>query len=316
MILELAFLVLGLAGLWLGADFAVRGAIGISRYLKISGLFIGLTVMSIGTSIPEIAVSVAGGLDRLVGLETSAIVIGNKIGSCLNQITLIMGIVGLFGILCMTRREWRRDGAMLLASIGIFFLAAMDGFVSVLDGWFLIAIYMAYLFLLFKDERIHEKVRKRKKRRVSIMWDVLDLVAGLIVVMFASTIVVESGVGLANIFHTSGGLIGILIVGLGTGLPELSVSLSAIRKRECGLSVGNLIGSNITDILFSLGSGAIIAGFLVESRFLIFDLPILALISITVLLLFRRGYRLHRHESALLILIYLAYIAARLGMFF
>ncbi len=315
MLAELAFLVLGLAGLWLGADLAVKGAIGISRYLRIGGLFIGLTIMSIGTSIPEIAVSISGGLDRLAGLETSGLVIGNKIGSCMNQITLIMGIVGLFGLLCMTKREWRRDGAMLLASIGIFFLAGMDGFISVLEGWFLIAIYLAYLIFLFKDERLREKVRRRRTE-MQVIWDVLDLVAGLVVVMFASTIIIDSGVSLAGQLHTSGILIGIFIVGLGTGLPELSVSLTAIRKRECGLSVGNLVGSNITDILFSLGAGAVFAGFLVEPSVLYFDLPALFLMSLLVLGFFGQTFKLRKQKAGILILVYVFYFALKMGMLF
>ena len=315
MLLELTLLILGLVGLWLGADFAVKGAMGIANYLKISGLFIGLTIMSIGTSIPEIAVSIAGGLDRLVGIETSGIVIGNKIGSCMNQITLIMGIVGLFGVLCMTKKEWRREGAMLLASIGIFFLAGMDGFISVLDGWFLIAIYITYFIFLFKDEKIHEKIRRRRTE-MQVTWDVVDLIAGMIVVLFAATLIVDNAVFLAGELAISGTLIGIFIVGLGTGLPELSVSLSAIRKKAYGMSVGNLIGSNITDILFSLGIGAIFAGFLVEPSVLYFDIPALFLMSLLVLFLFGRTFKLKKKKAGILILVYVFYFALKMGMLF
>lgn len=315
MMLELVFLLLGLVGLWFGADMAVKGAIGISRYLRVGGLFIGLTVMSIGTSIPEIAVSIAGGMDRLAGLETSGLVIGNKIGSCLNQITLIMGLVGLFGLLCMTKREWRRDGAMLMASIGIFFLAGMDGFISALDGWFLIAIYMTYFLFLFKDEKLREKIRRRRTE-LQAAWDVLDLAGGLVVVLFASSIIIDSGMSLAGQLQTSGMLIGIFIVGLGTGLPELSVSLTAIRKKECGMSVGNLIGSNITDMLFSLGVGAVFAGFLVEPSVLYFDIPVLMLVSALMLAFFGQTYKLKRQKAAMLLLVYVFYTAIKLGMLF
>lgn len=308
---EFLLLIMGIAGLWIGAESVVHGSAHIARFLRVSPLLIGLTVVSIGTSLPEIAVSIAGGLERLTGIETSGIVVGNALGSCLNQITIILGIVGLFGVLLITKRELVRDGLMLLGSIAFFFLVSWDGMITRLEGAIMIIIYLIYFINLFREERTKEK----RREPTHILADVIALAAGLIIIIISSRLTVDNGVALAQAWGIRESLIGILIIGLGTGLPELAVSLSAVRHKAIGIAVGNLIGSNICDLLFSLGLGTVISGFIVGKNLLKFDIIYMFGAALFILILFRRKMRLKKREAMLLILVYIVYLGLKLKGF-
>jgi cation:H+ antiporter len=309
---ELMLLIIGLAGLWLGAELVVRGSQNLARFFKISELVIGLTIVSIGTSLPEIAVSVSGGLGRLAGIETSGIVVGNALGSCMNQITIILGIAGLFGALLITKRGLLRDGLMLLVSIVLFFIVSYDLKITRFEGFILIVVYGLYFLNLLREEKLYEKIRRPE---LHLLWDIVSLVAGLFFVIYASKMVVNNGVSLAGIWGVKESLIGILIIGLGTGLPELAVSISALWKKSTGIAVGNLIGSNICDLLLSLGLGTVISGFAVGAGLLNFDIIFMFFTALAVLFLFRTGKRLSKMEAIMLIVIYVVYLGLKLQGF-
>jgi len=313
MITEIIWLILGLIGLWLGSEFAVRGAQNIAAHLNISAGFIGLTILSIGTSVPEMAVSIAGGIDRLGGIDASGLVVGNVIGSAANLLTIILGIVGMVGTLAVQRRILAREDFMLISSIVLVGVLGADGFFSRIDGIILITIYLCYLFVLTRQEKKH--TRGKPTPRMHPWLDASFLAGGLLLVAFASNVVVKNGILLADVWGVSQTFIGIFVVGLGTGLPELAVSLAALRKGEVEMSVANLIGSNICDLLFSLGVGTVITGFAVPARVLVYDIPALLVISGTVLLLFRSGLKLTKRESASLIGLYFFYLGLRLYLF-
>jgi len=306
---ELLLLIIGLAGLWLGAELVVRGSQNLARFFKISELVIGLTVVSIGTSLPEIAVSISGGLERAAGIETSGIVVGNALGSCLNQITIILGIAGLFGALLITKRELLRDGLMLVGSIVLFFIVAYDMKITKFEGIILIVVYGIYFINLLREEKLYEKIRRPE---LHLTWDLVSLGAGLFFVIYSSKMVVLNGVSLASLWGVKESLIGILIIGLGTGLPELAVSLSALWKKSTGIAVGNLIGSNICDLLLSLGLGTVISGFVVGEGLLKFDIIFMFFTALAVLFLFKSGQRLTRREAVMLIIIYVVYLGLKL----
>jgi cation:H+ antiporter len=202
---------------------------------------------------------------------------------------------------------------MLLGSIVLLGVMGYDGVFSVFDGYVLITIYLIYLFDLFRQEKLYQKIKKRAPLHLAL--DVLSLVGGLLLVAYSSVYVVRNGIALAEAWGVTQTFVGIFIVGLGTGLPELAVSIAAIRKKEVEMSVGNLIGSNICDLMFSLGIGTIITGFLAPERILIYDIPALLIISLAVLFLFRRGMRLTKTEGIILIMLYVAYLGLRLYLF-
>jgi cation:H+ antiporter len=312
--IELILLIVGLIGLWLGSELAINGAKNIAEHFKISAGFIGLTILSIGTSVPEIALSAAGGIDRLYGLETSGIVVGNTMGSAANLLTIILGFVGLFGALWITRKSLLREGIMLIGSIIVLAIMGYDGTLTVFEGYVLIAIYLLYMFDLTRQEKLYTKVKGRPPE-MHLALDLLRLVGGFLLVAYASGHVVRSGIRLAESWGVTQTFVGIFVIGLGTGLPELAVSIAALRKRQVTMSVANLIGSNICDLLFALGAGTIISGFIFPVNVLLYDLPALMVISLAVLFLFRRGYRLAKKESIALILLYFAYLGIRLWLF-
>lgn len=310
---EIVLLILGLGGLWLGAELVVKGSHNIANFFKISELFIGLTIVSIGTSLPEIAVSITGGIQRLRGIETSGLVVGNALGSYFNQISLILGIICILGgVLVITKRELRREGLMLLASIAIFFIFAFDGVLTKFEGAVMVIIYLLYFLSLLREEKIYEKIRRPQ---LHLLWDSTSIIAGLLIITYASKTVILNGVLLAHTWGLKESLIGILLIGLGTGLPELAVSITAIIRKSTAIAIGNLIGSNITDLMFSLGLGTAISGFIIDKRLLFFDIPVLFGTALLVILLFLKGKRLKRKQAVILIAIYIIYLILKLKGF-
>tara|TARA_Y100000310_G_scaffold343603_1_gene452040 strand:- start:1172 stop:2116 length:945 start_codon:yes stop_codon:yes gene_type:complete len=304
MIEELIFLVLGLAGLWIGADFLIKGSKNIAEHFGISHFLIGLAFISIGTSIPEIAVSIAGGLERLAGLETSGIVVGNKIGSALSQITLLFGILAFLVPLRIKKEVVFKQGGFLIASVLLVFALASDGFLSPLDGFIALGAYFCYYVYLWSNHIQHKKGRPITLR---LLENIVYAITGIGLVLLTSNIVVKNGISFAESLGVSQSLVGILLIGLGTGLPELSVALASFKHKAMGISIGDLIGSNICDLLLALGAGTIISGFLVEPSILWFDLPVLlAFCVITLSFLYRKG-KISKLEGAILISLFVAY---------
>ncbi|MCW3986500.1 MAG: calcium/sodium antiporter [Candidatus Bathyarchaeota archaeon] len=320
MILPLILLMLGLVGLFLGSQLAVRGFENIARHFGLSHLFIGLTIVAIGTSLPEIAVSVVGAIDILAGAEMSAvsgIVVGNKIGSYLNQLTIIMGIVGLAGLMSITKRELKREGTMLILSIILFSLVALDLKITPLEGVVVTLAYLLYFIYLVKQEAPSKSTPKVEKEKPEMhrVKDLLMILIGMGILILAAEFVVEGSVQLAELWHVPPSVAGLLIVGLGTGLPELTLDITALRRGAAGIAVGDMIGSNICDILFSLGAGAMISGFTVEPVLLLFDTPFMFLVAFLVIGLFLRNMRLERKEALVLILVYVSYVLLKLTFF-
>ena len=315
-----AFLLLGIVGLFLGSQLAIRGFENIAQRFRVSHLFIGLTVVAIGTSLPEIGVSVVGAIDILAGLDISAvsgIVVGNTIGSFLNQLTIIMGLVGLTGLMSITKRELKREGIMLVLSIILFSLVALDLKITPLEGVVITLAYLMYFIYLVKQEAPFKSSSKveEEKPKIRLVKELLIILAGMGVLLVASEFVVEGGVHLAEILSIPTSVTGLLIVGLGTGLPELTIAIAALRRGSAGIAVGDMIGSNICDILLSLGAGTMISGFAVEPVLLLFDTPFMFLVAFLVIGLFLRNMRLDRKEALVLVLVYVSYVILKL-MFF
>ncbi|RJQ22556.1 sodium:calcium antiporter [Candidatus Woesearchaeota archaeon] len=311
---ELFFLLFGLVGLWLGADLGIRGAKNIAAHFRISQTFIGLTILSIGTSIPEIALAVTGGIDRAAGLETSGIVVGNVIGSAANLFTILLGLVGLFGTLQLKRKNFAREAVTLIGALLVLAVMFFDGRLTVFEGYTLIILYTLYLAQLSREENLHEKFTGRKPQ-LHLGKDLVNLIGGLMLIGFTSELVVQNGIMLAAAWGVTQTFVGIFVVGLGTGLPEVAVSLVALRKRQHDLSLSNLIGSNLCDLLLALGLGTAIAGFSVPRNLLIYDLPALTVITLTVLLLCKYQKTLSKTASIGLISLYVAYLGIRLSLF-
>jgi len=309
---EFILLTLGVLGLWSGSSIAVEYGKKIADSLGVSTLIVGLTVTSIGTSLGEITTNIVAGYHRLQGIETSGIAIGTVIGSNLSLITFVLGFCGLFTVYYLERKKssMRRDWYMLFLAIVLMFLFALDDRkIDAVEGAALIMVYLGYIFLLFKQEKVFSKVADgtNGNHKLILFFDLALVFFGVIGVIYSANLVIDNGVFIANVFSINEELIG-LLVGFGTSLPELTISLQSIFKGLHGLSIGNLIGGGITDPLLSLGSGAVIAPVFFTDMELSFDMPFLFVSTLVAWLFFMRGGRLDRAEASILIGMYVAFV--------
>jgi cation:H+ antiporter len=315
--------IIGLLGLWAGADVVTKGSLGIARRLGLSETFIGMTILALGTDLPEVIVSVTGAIEQKAGIETSGLVIGNIIGSTMGQIALVLGIAGVLKVLEINKQEIFTNGSIMIASALAFLLLAQDGFLSPTDGLFLLTGFILYLAILGSNERKMSKLVKKHKKKQKIlkrdqhpMWYFLtELIVGLVVIATTSHLVITEGLVIAEMLNVSQVLVGIIMIGVGTSLPELVVSINAILKGSSGLSVGNLIGSNIVDILLALGLSATIGGWKVPHSITTFDLPFLMVTSVIIILFLLTQKKLERKESFLILALYGGYIMLKLQGF-
>ena len=308
---EIFLILFGLTGLWLGTELVIKGAVNIAEYYKLSQVFVGLAILSIGTDLPEIVIAINASVHNVIGnTDTSGIIIGNAIGSSFSQISLVLGSVGLLGYLTLKKRHLFEDGIMLLGSVLLVILLAFDGKITRVDGIVLIVVYLIYYFRLFHQERIGKKIKKEFSKH--IRKDILFLIIGIIIVIFTSELVIDNSISFAENFGIKQSFVGIIIIGLGTSLPELALALNAVRKKASGLSVGNLIGSNIFDILIPVGMGATIAELQIEKSLIMFDLPFLFILSFIVLFFFNRKKGLQKTEAVILIAIFVIYAVLKI----
>ena len=308
---EIFLILIGLFGLWLGTEFVIKGAVKIAEFYNLSQVFVGLAILSIGTDLPEMVIAINASLHHAIGnTDTSGIIIGNAIGSSFSQISVVLGIAGLLGYLTLKKRHLFEDGIMLLGSVLLVILLGFDGKITRVDGIVLVVVYLIYYFRLFHQERIGKKVKKKFSKH--IRKDILLLILGIAIVIFTSELVVDNSISLADNFGIKQSFVGIIIIGLGTSLPELALALNAVRKKASGLSVGNLIGSNIFDMLIPVGVGASISELSVEKSLLFFDLPFLFILSLLVLFFFYKKKGLQKVEAVVLIGLFVLYAALKI----
>ncbi len=204
------------------------------------------------------------------------------------------------------KKHLYEDGLMLLGAILLLLLLGIDGSISLVEGLVLVVVYGVYYFRLFHSERVGSKI-KSKKITKGLGKDVILLVIGFVFVFFASNLVVDNAIEFTDNHGLNQSFVGIIIIGLGTSLPELAVSLNAARKKARGLSVGNLIGSNIFDLLIPVGVGASISEIKVDKMLIYFDLPLLFVLSLLVLFFFYKKRGIQRTEAIVLIAFYGVY---------
>ena len=307
--MDLVLLVLALLALWQGTDFALEGALRISERFGISRGFVGLTVLAIGTGLPELVVGVVGGMEQLAGIEASGVVVGNVTGSVVAQGALVLGVSGLFAYLRLAPRMIRRDGVVLLLAIGLFALVGIDGRITRAEGAALILGYAIYLVALLQAERNGKATPKLTERRAIV--DFATVALGLATVVVAAHVVVTRAVSIAETWEVSQTVIGIFLVGAGTSLPELALSVRAAAKGQSSISVGNIIGSNTFDLMVPLGASSVLFPLTVGPRSLMFDVPAMLLVTVAALVFFIRKKGLQKGEAMALLLMYGSYALMR-----
>lgn len=307
--MDFLFLLLGIAGLLVGTELTIGGALAIARKHRLSEFFVGLIILSIGSDLPEVAVAIDAGMKTFAGKDASGVVVGSAIGSVVAQIGFVLGVAGLISLLTLPRRFIVKHGTVLLGATILLYLAALDGVIQWAEGLMLVVFYVIYVVVLLSRERVPPEV-EQSLSAATAPW--LRVVVGLAAVVACSELTVSSVVRLAYDFGINETVISVLIIGLGTSLPELSISLAAVLKQRLQLSVGNIIGSNIFDTLIPISAAALIAPVGVSPGILSFDLPYVFLLTSVVLLFFYRLNGLRRTEAAVVLTLYFGYVLINL----
>jgi cation:H+ antiporter len=311
--IELGLVGIGLLGLWAGTELVIGGATKVARQYGLSELFVGLVILSIGSDLPEIAVAVNSGIRTLQGKDASGVVIGSSIGSAFGQIGLVLGITGLAGYLALPRRYVYRHGAALLGSIVFLAFTGWNGVVTRLEGFILVASFVIYLLLIFIEER--RRFDKRQPIPGNIIKAWIGMAIGMLVVIASSDVTVNAATDLAERWGVAQTLVAIILIGIGTSLPELTISVGALLKKKSGMSVGNIIGSNVLDTLVPIGLAALISTLSFDSILLRFDLPALFLLSLVVLVFFIVKRGLQKWEASIILSLYFGYIIIKIEYF-
>lgn len=309
--MDALWLLAGLVGLWAGTEAALRGAVAVADRLGVSEFLIGVAILSVGSDLPELAIAIDAALKNLDGRDFSDLVVGSALGSGLGQIGFVLGVAGLLAQLTLPRETMYRHGGVLLGSLVVLGVFGGDGAVTRLEGFVLVALYLGYLGMLFASQR-NQNGGGEGRQRFRLLPAILYLVVGLGVVVASAELTVTSASTLALNLGIEESFVAIIIIGLGSSLPELSISIAAVMKGNTRLSVGNLVGSNIFDTLVPVGAAALIATLRFDRPMLTFELPFLFAVTAIVLALFAGPRGVRKPEAAVVLGAYLVYVSIKL----
>lgn len=306
---DLLLLAGGLVGLVFGGDMLVRGSVTVAQIAGLPPLVIGLTLVGFGTSTPELVTSLQAALDGAPGIA-----IGNVVGSNIGNILLILGIAALIGPIAVDRRAFLRDGSVLaVASITILGVVLTGTLGRGAGAMFtiLLVLYLAYTLLSERRHTAAADVYEAEARiftPLTLTRALVVTVAGLAVTIIGAKLLVSGAVGLAQAAGISETLIGLTIVAIGTSMPELITSIIAMRKGEGDVAFGNIVGSNIFNILGILGITALVHPLSIPPEIAAFDIWVLLAATAFLLAFAFTGWRISRREGALFFGGYLAYL--------
>lgn len=311
--MEYLFLLSGILILVVGGDFLVKSAIGLNNKFKLSPLLIGTTVVSFGTSAPELIVSVQATLDGNPGVA-----IGNVVGSNIANLGLVLGLVVLIRPIVVNHKKYGLSYLIMFLSAVIFYLVSYNGSISYLEGVFLLLGLVVFLFLSIRWMRIlyhkdislvKDEVNDDLKLKISNSKILIYFILGSLGLYFGSSLLVRNAVLIATDFKVSEFIIGVSVVAIGTSLPELITSLVAILKGENSISLGNLIGSNIFNVFAVLGVSSLIDTMPVDQIVIDYDLIImLGFVLLTGVFMFLTK-KITQIHGLILVVAYISYLA-------
>ena len=304
LLLQIALLIVGFVMLIKGADWFVDGAASLAGKFGIPQLVIGLTIVAMGTSAPEAAVSISAALQ-----DNAGITIGNVVGSNILNVLIILGLASVIIPIAVKKSTIKYEIPFtIFVTVVLAVLGLWDNKISRLEGgimWALFILYLGYLFLMTKKgdaeaEEVESKLDKVWKMLIFIL-----IGGGLIV--WGSDVTVDAATNIAKFFKMSDQLIGLTIVALGTSLPELITSVTAAKKGNADIAIGNIVGSNIFNILFVVGTTALITPVVYAQSFLIDSIVAVATMVLLWILVINKDRKLKRWGGAILLVGYVAY---------
>ena len=307
-------LALGLALLIASGEFLVRGAVGLARAFGVSPLFIGITLVGFGTSTPELVASLVAAFRGSPGIA-----VGNVVGSNIANVLLILGIVALIAPVPVVKQAFHRDAVALVGASAVAVLMALIGNLSRLAGGFLIMLLLAYIYLTYRTElasagaeadRHEAEAGLHAPPRDGAWRQLLVAVAALAGVILGARLLVDGSLLLAREYRVPETVVGLTIVAVGTSLPELAVSTIAAYRGQGAVAVGNIVGSNIYNVLGILGITAAVHPLEVPLPIARFDVWVMLAVALWLIYFMVKGRALGRVAGAGLLAAYAAYLAA------
>lgn len=335
-------LLLGLVFLVKGSDYFVKAASTIAKKFGVSEFVIGLTLVAVGTSIPELASSIVASIQ-----QASGIVIGNIVGSNIVNIGLIVGVAAFLSPMKTEVEMLKRDGYIMLFAAVLFFVFALNGELSMIESGIFVLLYIAYVFFLFEEAEKYEgklhfkefityffkfkyinsarqKLNGANRNRNpengngngrlegGFAKDILTLLISCAAIVIGAKYFVEESIFFAELFGVPDTIIGTTLVAVGTSLPELVVTVSAARQGYGSIALGNIIGSNITNIFLILGLSGLLYPISVAEISLFFTTPVMIVISLILLVFISTGWEIKRWEGIALMAFYAAFLVVLL----
>ena len=326
-LLDIAMLIAGFVLLVVGGDLLVRGAVRLAERLGLSPMLIGLVIVGLGTSAPELAASVQAALAGSPGLA-----LGNIVGSNLANLLLVLGVTALIAPLLVEKQVlWRDGGVGLVAALVLMAAGFTLGLDRIVATVFLFGL-AAYIFAAYKQERAaagphgaaydralaaegaDPALHPEEKPQGSLLAAIAFFVIGIAVIVAGGTLLVESAVAIASDLGVSEAVIGLTIVAIGTSAPELVTCAIAAFKGESEIALGNVLGSNIYNLLFIGGVTGMVAPGPVPDQIVQFDLPLAAFAALVVMVFAWTGGRLSRLEGGMLLAAYIIYMVVTSGI--
>ncbi|GIK28803.1 MAG: calcium/sodium antiporter [Anaerolineae bacterium] len=308
-LLDILYIALGLAGLYFGGDWLVEGASRLARVLGVPVAIIGLTIVAFGTSVPELVTNLVAAVR-----DTNDIAVGNIVGSNIANIALILGLSAIMASRALSTREVQQDWVIMLAVAVLgYVLLLIDGDLSRVDGAILFTGIVLYVIRAVRGSRekpadaSEEQEASTSPERSSVLKEMGRIVIGLGLLIIGAQLTVDGAVNIARVLGVSELVIGVTLVAVGTSLPELATSVIAATKGQHEIALGNVVGSNIFNILFILGLTGMLDPYKINGQALTFDAPFMILVSV-LLGIFMRDGKLGRLEGIIFIVVYIVYV--------
>ena len=303
-ILQIVLLIVGFVFLIKGSDFFVDGASSIASLLKIPTIIVGLTIVAFGTSAPEAAVSITSSLTG-----SNAMAVSNVIGSNLFNMLMVIGVAALLSDLLMEKSVLNKDLPFLVGItllLAVFIILGWN--ISNIEGVILLVILVGYIIYLIKSAKKSDNAGTVEKPKLSLSKSIIFIIIGLAGIVLGGDLVVNSASDIAIAFGMSETLVGLTIVAIGTSLPELVTSLTALKKGENQLVIGNVIGSNIFNILFVLGASSAIST-IPLSQSMLADIILMVAVTILCYIFGKTQDKYDKKEGIILIVLFIIYMA-------
>lgn len=313
--------IIGLVIITFSSDLVLKGATRIARGFGVSPLLIGLTVVSIGTSLPELAVGLTS-----IKEGSGDLAIGNIAGTNIVNILFILGLSALIRPLPLSFKNVKLDVVVMISSTLLLIIISMNSHLSNIEGLILLLLGVSYMIFLTRNAKKQEQPEEVKEEDTNTPtpsnwknWatNIIYLVAGIAGTIYGAELLIESAIFMAKSFQVSDAVIGLTIVAIGTSLPELATTLVATIKGENrDVAIGNIIGSNINNILLILGATAFFSpnGIGVNDNILAFDLPLAGIVAIICYPIFKSGQIISRKEGIMMVSFYTIYVLTLLFM--